>query len=151
MAIMGQLPLMPSAPVLIGGPISPDSQHWGHFVRSKVCMKCAICGSDANVKSRLRAPDVFMLALLLRPFRCLSCKRRFYCPVWARTRRVRLAPATKASRQSETEPTPFLERGDGSGVTLNVEGDPGAFGLDFTTEREAADGTKPGAKPRDIP
>jgi hypothetical protein len=66
-------------------------------------MICRYCRSDEVVRSRMRLRDVILLPLLLLPFRCLSCHRRFYRPIWSRPRGVYGTRAKRTAGEGKAE------------------------------------------------
>jgi hypothetical protein len=95
-------------------------------------MRCKICGSYLNNRSRFRAADLLLLGLLLRPFRCLSCKHRFYRPIWSQTS-IRPLPRVSipVPREIEEPPDVPLDPDDRSDLMLNFEDNTDVVGLDF--------------------
>jgi hypothetical protein len=79
----------------------------------------------------LRAADLPMLGLLLRPFRCLSCKHRFYRPFWATKSQVPHSFEPAPLPRLEREPDLTLETDDRSDLMLNFDDSRDVIGLDF--------------------
>jgi hypothetical protein len=95
-------------------------------------MQCEICGSDAICKSRLRSSDFVRLAFLLRPFRCVTCKHRFYRTLWTLVRPTPTPHANKAvQREPVAEPDLPIELDDRSNLMLYFDDSPESIGLDF--------------------
>jgi hypothetical protein len=112
-------------------------------------MSCSVCGSGLIAKSRLRWDDVPALAVLVRPFRCMACRHRFYRPLWYRPNTVRVpsAPAPQANHElqekrhaagfSDQNMDPGLESDERSDLMLDfLDNRPDLPGLEFIDEKQ---------------
>jgi hypothetical protein len=85
----------------------------------------------------MRWIDVSALVFLMRPFRCLSCKHRFYRKFWYRPE-LATSPAIARSilrRASHDEPSPAADSSNQAELELELDDPRSDLMLDFLDNR----------------